>query len=333
MTDTQKQTIGSICMVVAIIAVLGSSSCTRASGETESVTIAAPALEQNALIYVAEDQHFFERSGLTVNITDYQTGRETLGALMQGTADIAQTAELPFVDAALKKNPVSALAVNDRMLNAFVVGRKDHGIQAISDLKGKKIGITPNTVVEFFFSRFLTLHGMSLGDVTIVNMPPAQLASAIDSGELDAVAIWQPYVYQILKKEPASFLTWSVNSNQPAFGILVGRKDWLAQHGEASKRVLQCILDAQDFVVQHPDEARAIVGKRLGLDDAYLASVWTQHQFSVTLDYSLIVAMNEEARWMIAGNLTAEKQVPDFMDYIDARSLKAIKPDAVTVRR
>ena len=39
--------------------------------------------------------------------------------------------------------------------------------------------------------------------------------------------------------------------------------------------------------------------------------------------------MEDEARWMIKNNLTTEKQVPDFMNYIYADGLKAIKPEAV----
>jgi NitT/TauT family transport system substrate-binding protein len=44
--------------------------------------------------------------------------------------------------------------------------------------------------------------------------------------------------------------------------------------------------------------------------------VWSQNQFSLSLDQSLIVAMEDEARWMIKNSLTGEKQVPDFADYI-----------------
>jgi hypothetical protein len=36
---------------------------------------------------------------------------------------------------------------------------------------------------------------------------------------------------------------------------------------------------------------------------------------------------------MIANKLTAEKKVPDFLDYIDRDSLKAIKPEAVNIIR
>jgi NitT/TauT family transport system substrate-binding protein len=41
--------------------------------------------------------------------------------------------------------------------------------------------------------------------------------------------------------------------------------------------------------------------------------------------------MEDEVRWMIKNNLTNEKQVPDFVNYIYADGLKAVKPEAVNI--
>ena len=43
--------------------------------------------------------------------------------------------------------------------------------------------------------------------------------------------------------------------------------------------------------------------------------------------------MEDEARWMITNNLTTEKQVPNFLDYIYEDGLKAVKPEAVNIIR
>ena len=56
-----------------------------------------------------------------------------------------------------------------------------------------------------------------------------------------------------------------------------------------------------------------------------------ENQFFLSLDQSLIVAMEDEARWMIINNLTTEKQVPDFLDYIYMNGLEAVNPNAVDI--
>jgi NitT/TauT family transport system substrate-binding protein len=62
-----------------------------------------------------------------------------------------------------------------------------------------------------------------------------------------------------------------------------------------------------------------------------METVWPRYQISLSLDQSLILAMEDEARWMIANDLTNETQVPNFLDSIYIDGLEAVKPDAVNI--
>jgi NitT/TauT family transport system substrate-binding protein len=64
-----------------------------------------------------------------------------------------------------------------------------------------------------------------------------------------------------------------------------------------------------------------------------MASVWPQHQFTLSLDQTLMVAMKDEAQWMINSNLTTEKTIPDFVNYIYVDGLKAVKPEVANIIR
>jgi len=85
--------------------------------------------------------------------------------------------------------------------------------------------------------------------------------------------------------------------------------------------------------MNHPIEAEAILQKRLHLKDSYVKSIWLRNQFSLSLDHSLILAMEDEARWMIQNKLTDEKTVPNFLDYINESGLKAVKPEVANIIR
>jgi NitT/TauT family transport system substrate-binding protein len=41
--------------------------------------------------------------------------------------------------------------------------------------------------------------------------------------------------------------------------------------------------------------------------------------------------MNDEAHWIINNDLTIEKEIPDFLDYIYMDGLEAVKPNAVNI--
>ena len=104
-------------------------------------------------------------------------------------------------------------------------------------------------------------------------------------------------------------------------------------HREFIKRLLSSLIQAEEYLVKHPSEAGVIIQKRLKYDDTYMAKIWPKQQSSVTLDQSLITAMEDEARWMIKNDLTKEKQVPDFGNYIYTDGLKTVKPEAVSIIR
>ena len=83
--------------------------------------------------------------------------------------------------------------------------------------------------------------------------------------------------------------------------------------------------------MRHPAQAQAIVQKRLGLAPASMPAVWARNQFALTLDQSLIAAMEDESRWLIGNGLTSATSVPDFADYVREDSLRAVRPNAVNI--
>ena len=93
------------------------------------------------------------------------------------------------------------------------------------------------------------------------------------------------------------------------------------------------MVQAEGYLNNHQDQAKVIVRKRMNFDDTYMEKLWQHYQFSLSLEQSLITAMEDEGRWMIKNNLTSEKQIPNFLDYTYEDGLKAIKPEAVNIIR
>ncbi len=307
------------------------SSCQSSySGKEETISVGLPRLEQNALIYIADQQGFFAQNNLQVVIKDYDSGVATMEAMLKGEVDLAGAAEFPFVGATLRQEQVKIITTNDKFENDYLVARQDRGIETLADLKGKRIGMARQTITEFFLGRLLDLAGIKLEEVTLVDVQPAQFVDAVASGEVDALIAWQPYVHQI-QKQVNGVLILPAQSNQSVYGVLIGTNDWLKQHPDLLVRFLKSLKAAEDYVVLHPEQAKATVQKRLNYDEGYMASVWTEHHFALSLDYSLVVAMTDEARWMIKSKLTSAQQSPDFLNNIYVDGLKMVKPEAVDI--
>ena len=305
------------------------------TGKTDSIVMAYAPFESTALVWIAEDQRFFIRNGLNITWRKYDSGVGALDGMLSGEAEMAVGAnEFPLVGKAFRKERIRTIGSIARSEFIYLIGRKDRGIENVSDLKKKRIGTTFRTIAEFYLGRFLELHGLTTQDMAIVDLKtPAEWVDAIVTGSVDAVVTAQPYANAVKDRLGANAVVWSAQSRQPLYTQIVSTDAWIGKNPEPIRKFLTALAQAEDYLFHNPSEARAIVQKRLNLDVAYMESVWSQNQFSLSLDESLILAMEDEARWMIRNNLTTEKHVPNFLDFIYEDALKAIKPAAVNIIR
>ena len=305
------------------------------SGKMESITIAYSPFESTGLLWIADDQHAFSRNGLNATLRKYDTGVGSLDGLLKGEADIAAgVAEFPLVGRALQKAKIRIVGNIDKADFIYLVGRKDRGIAKASDLKGKKVGTTFRTVAHFYLGRFLDLNGMNAQDITLVDIrTPEGWVNAVANGDIDAISTAQPYAKLAKERLGDQAVVWPVQSGQFVHGLVISSNEWITKHPEVVTRLLKSLAQAEEYVIRNPAQAKAVIQKRLNLDAAYMETVWSQNQFSLSLDQSLITTMEDEARWMIKNKLTDAGEVPDFLNHIYEDALKAIKPEAVNIIR
>lgn len=117
-------------------------------------------------------------------------------------------------------------------------------------------------------SRFLNLHGISLQDVTRVDVQPSQFVDAITNGSVDAVIYIRQYNDAIKDRlGDNGVLFWPAQSSQLLYSVMVSRNDWIASHPETIKRFLKSLDQAEEYTAEHSVEAKAIIQKRLNYGD------------------------------------------------------------------
>jgi NitT/TauT family transport system substrate-binding protein len=303
------------------------------AGPPEPVTVAYSPFESTALLWVAEDQHFFVQNGLNLTLKKYDSGAGSLDGVINGEADMAVgVTEFPLVRKAFQNEKVRALGNIDKGEFTYLVARKDRGIAKVTDLRGKRVGTTRGSIAEFYLGRYLALNGMTMRDITLVDVrTPAGWVNDVADGKLDAISTAEPYASAARDRLGDNAVMWSVQSRQPLFALVVSTDEWREQHPGPARRFLLSLEQAEEYTNAHPAEARAIVQKRLNLSESYMPAVWQQNQFGLSLDQSLITAMEDEARWMIANNMTNATAVPDFRKYVSTDGLETVKPGSVNI--
>ena len=324
-----------ILFVALLIVAVGLSACGQSTSEpTEKLTVGVFKGVFSSLIWVAESQDYFLNNGLDVTIHDeYETGIAPMRDAIDGKVDIASGAEFVLVSLSFDNKNLKAISTIDLADAIELVARKDHGITRPTDLRGKKIAIPKNTQAEFFLGRFLTFNDLSQDDVEIVGMNPSELVEAIVARTIDAAMIWEPNIYEISNSLGNNLITFSGQSDQEFYFLMVTTNEVITARRGAIKQFLAALIAAEYFVKQFPEKAKDIITERLDVEEDYVASVWPKNDFTTSLPQSLILAMDDEARWRIANNLTDEILVPNYLDYIYLDGLEALKPEAVTIIR
>jgi NitT/TauT family transport system substrate-binding protein len=326
--------------VIAVGAILGvawllspTTSTQMPSDPLEKVAVGAEASLLTAAIWVAESKGYFEREGLDVTIQEFESGRASFQAMLDGEGiDISTVAPTPIMFSSFKRNDFTIFATFVYSYDDVkVIARKDKGIAAASDLKGKKVGTPAGTTGQFFLNAFLTDNGIPAKDVEAIDISPPELPDALANNQVDAIVIWEPHGYnaQKLLKDNAARLA-SSDVYKETFNFMV-MKDYAAAHPEILARFLRATDEATTFIAEHTEEAQQLVARRLKLDPATTATLWDDFIFEMSLDQALIQTLEEEALWAIRSELVAKPKVPNYLDYIHLESLKTVKPKAVTI--
>ena len=308
---------------------LGQRQIEKYTGPVEKITLAAYAGDTGALVYIAEDRGYFEKNGLEVTIKGYGSGKACADALITGEADIATSADNVFVSNSFKHTDLRVLGTVATAQVKELVARKDKGITTISDLKGKKIGVTKKSGAEFQLGVFLTLNSISEEDVELVDLRPPEMMAAIASGDVDAVFVWDPYLYNIKKELGENVISWP--GGEDFYFLLLTKEDWLDKHPAATERFMKSILEAEDYIRANSEEAKKFTMDRFDYESDYMDYSWPQQKFTVVLEQAMLILFEDQARLRIEQGLTDESKVPNYLDFIYLDALEAVKPEVITI--
>jgi len=316
---------------IALLAGCQSGPERSASSARKQVTIAVSPLLGSTAIYVADEKGYFRQEGLDATLQRHASGQMSLQAVLSGKADFAAVAETPIAYAAVEGKPlavVATIAEIDRA--ALIVARKDRGISQGVDLKGKKVGVAPGTSGDFFLHIYLMTSYIDPKQVSTVNLPSEQIVNALLSGKVDAVSTWSPLTMALQEKlggnavlldEPGLYtLTWN----------LVVTRDLARRDPDSIVRVLRAIVRANRFIAERPGEAQAITARNIGTEVADVAKEWADCKPTASLDQSLILDLEDQARWIVKREAVGI-EVPNFLDFIDTTGLRVVVPDAVQI--
>lgn len=231
-------------------------------------------------VMTAKEKGYFDEEGITVNLVEFADGPTIIAAMESGSIDvgyIGQGAHKLCVNGQAKIFALSHISNGD----ALIAGP---GITKVEDLKGKKVAYSSGTSSEDILVGSLTKAGMTMDDITAVDMDASGIVTAMISGGVDACATWSPNSLKILEEVKDST---KLCDNLTFFDTTVSLASWIAtpRYAEANQdkilRFTKALFKAMDYAADdHYDE----VAKYVSIQTA--------------TDYDSVYAQRGDADWL-----------------------------------
>jgi len=284
-----------------------------------------PAFSQ---FYVAHEAGLFKKNGLDVQINTGPSGSAMVAFLVGNQVNAAYGAEQAGITAHNVDRDVVIVAEGTTLLRWFsIVGGKN--VNSLDDLKGKRLGIAPGTGSEVFWLEVVKHLKLNKADYTIVNVEAPEMVAALERGNLDGFAVWEPWPTRAIMSVKGAKI---VRDSQ---GIFTGRnfiymnRGWIEKNRDAAERFMTAIAEANDLVNNHREDATQMVSKFLKLPVEITRELMPKLAFPLALSNESVGNVNLAMDQLI--KMGKMKQPFDLREYVYPDLLRKVRPANVTL--
>lgn len=142
------------------------------------------------LARVAQKEGYLEEElnkvGYTLEVTGFQgQGPEINAALMSGSIDAGNYADLPAFTSKASGADTTVVAISDTQLQYGILAASDD-IQTVSDLEGKTIVVQQGTALQYAWEQIAADAGLDVSTIDVINSNVPDAVSLIQTGDTDA---------------------------------------------------------------------------------------------------------------------------------------------------
>ncbi len=209
-----------------------------------------------------------------------------------------------------------------------IVARRSAGINALPDLRGKKIATIATTSSGYYLHKMLGTVGLSIDDVTVVPLNPlSKMPLALANREVDAVTIWEPEVQRAAEAIGADAIEFQQVAGHTLYRELFNLNTTAANLANPAKRkqivaFVRALLTASADIRQRPQIVWPLVAQSTGYDPALIEKVWHHEGYPGLLVPDLLDVIVEEDVYIARERGRAPRARSELAALIDASVLR-----------
>jgi ABC-type nitrate/sulfonate/bicarbonate transport system substrate-binding protein len=209
-----------------------------------------------------------------------------------------------------------------------IVGRN---VDSLEQLKGKKIGVARGSGGEVFWLALVDKLKLNAADYTVVNVEAPEMIAALERGNIDAYAVWEPWVTRGL----AAVKNTKVLRDQEGIleqGVYIYMNlGWIKKNPEQAEGFVRALIEATDVINKDRKRAAKDVSDFLkSLDPQLVEQLMTKLRFEMVLDdFTIRLFRLAETQLKQQGKLTKPLDLGAFV-YPDL--LRKLQPKSVNYK-
>jgi NitT/TauT family transport system substrate-binding protein len=236
--------------------------------------------------YLAEDLSLFAKQGLNVKSVVI-AGIGSANAVISGSADFAEISGATLTRAAARGQRMLGLVSTLNRPTIQIVLRKEIATAAGFDpkaslaqraqlMRGRTIAVDSiNSVIHAYVLLLARRAGYNPDDIRIAPMAPNSAIAAFQTRQVDGFAMSMPWPLQPVLEGSAVVIASGSDGDPPdmyPFGhnVFVARPETCERRRSACAKLGKAMVEAIAIMLDHPEDALAVLRKRFGAFDEKL---------------------------------------------------------------
>lgn len=276
----------------------------------------------NGPLYIAIKEKYFEQMGLNLNLIKFTSGPAQFAAIAGGQIDLAwggmgafllakaNGQNLNFFAVFMDYNPLEGIAVP--------AGSK---ARTVKDLAGKKVALVQGSDAHYGMLKALRKNDMDKSALQILGMAPPQQVAALQSGDVDAIFSWEPFLTPLTQHGARVIFRNNELHPGPAFLGWAGKREWLAANQDVVVKILKGWNMGLKKMRENPEIAIKYSMEWAGMSEAQAKAI---HKQLVYFDATAALDPNQAPYWAKGSKLNL--LLHDFLAF--GKDYNLVKGDA-----
>jgi len=212
-----------------------------------------------APLTLAKEAGIFRKNGLDVSIKKIPQKDRHL-AIASGDVQCAATTVETWIVWNANGVATTQIFQLDKSYGADGMAARND-IRKIADMKGKTVAASaPGTSPYFALAWFLKKNGLSVKDVTVVNLEPGPAAQAFVAGQNDAAMTYEPYLSTVRAAPQAGRIIATTLDYPMVMDTFGCTPKFLSENPKAAKALADSYFEALEMIAKEPKRSFEIMG-------------------------------------------------------------------------